>query len=179
MIRSGEAPGVGWSRSMLYSECITLPRSIVRRQTAARISTTLSHSPIMKDDAVKHESENSTLAASPWREIGGGIVAIFVGVLVAIATVYLLANSFPNNKDIMPVAFLVAVCLGAFLGIMTKRSMLQQHSGLPAPRSLSEIDTNQSEALTPCKNCGRVIALSTVVCPKCMMRSTEIQTNVG
>ena len=44
MIRSGEAPGVGWSRSMLYSGLITLPRSIVRRQTgfAARISTTLS-----------------------------------------------------------------------------------------------------------------------------------------
>ena len=43
MIRSGEAPAVGWSRSMLYSGFITLPRSIVRRRTgfAARISRTL------------------------------------------------------------------------------------------------------------------------------------------
>ena len=28
LIRSGEAPGIGWSRSMLYSGFITLPRSV-------------------------------------------------------------------------------------------------------------------------------------------------------
>ena len=40
MIRSGEAPAIGWSRSMLYSGFNTLPRSVVRRQIgfAARIS---------------------------------------------------------------------------------------------------------------------------------------------
>ena len=44
LIRSGEAPAVGWSRQMLYSGFITLPRSVVRWQTgfAARITRTLS-----------------------------------------------------------------------------------------------------------------------------------------
>ena len=44
LIRSGEAPGVGWSRNMLYSGFNTLHRSVVRRQTgfAARITRTLS-----------------------------------------------------------------------------------------------------------------------------------------
>ena len=46
LIRSGEAPGIGWSRNMLYSGFITLPRSVFRRQTgfAARITRTLSRS---------------------------------------------------------------------------------------------------------------------------------------
>ena len=46
LIRSGEAPAIGWSRNMLYSGFNTLPRSIVRRQTgfAARITRTLSDS---------------------------------------------------------------------------------------------------------------------------------------
>ena len=44
LIRSGEAQLVGWSRYMLYLGLITLPRSVVRRQTgfAARITRTLS-----------------------------------------------------------------------------------------------------------------------------------------
>ena len=44
LIRSGEAPAIGWSRNMLYSGFNTLPRSVVRRQTgfAARITRTLS-----------------------------------------------------------------------------------------------------------------------------------------
>ena len=44
LIRSGEAPGVGWSRNMLYSGFDILPRSVIRRQTgfAARITRTLS-----------------------------------------------------------------------------------------------------------------------------------------
>ena len=44
LIRSGEAPGVGWSRNMLYSGFKTLPRSVIRRQTdfAARLTRTLS-----------------------------------------------------------------------------------------------------------------------------------------
>ena len=44
LIRSGEAPGIGWSRNMLYSGFNTLPRSVIRRQTgfAARITRTLS-----------------------------------------------------------------------------------------------------------------------------------------
>ena len=43
LIRSGEAPAVGWSRNMLYSGFYTLPRSVIRRQTgfAARITRTL------------------------------------------------------------------------------------------------------------------------------------------
>ena len=43
LIRSGEAPGVGWSRNMLYSGFNTLHRSVIRRQTgfAARITRTL------------------------------------------------------------------------------------------------------------------------------------------
>ena len=43
LIRSGEAPAIGWSRNMLYSRFNTLPRSVVRRQTgfAARITRTL------------------------------------------------------------------------------------------------------------------------------------------
>ena len=43
MIRSGEARLVGWSRNMLYSGFIILPRSVIRRQTgfAARITRTL------------------------------------------------------------------------------------------------------------------------------------------
>ena len=46
MIRSGEAPAIGWSRNMLYSGFETLHRSVIRRQTpfAARISRTLSAS---------------------------------------------------------------------------------------------------------------------------------------
>ena len=52
LIRSGEAPGVGWSRIVLYSGFITLPRSVVRRQTgfAARITRTLSAS--IEPDAI-------------------------------------------------------------------------------------------------------------------------------
>ena len=44
LIRSGEAPEIGWSRNMLYSGFITLHRSVIRRQTefAARITRTLS-----------------------------------------------------------------------------------------------------------------------------------------
>ena len=44
LIRSGEAPAIGWSRYMLYTGFITLPRSVVRWQTgfAARITRTLS-----------------------------------------------------------------------------------------------------------------------------------------
>ena len=44
LIRSGEAPGIGWSRNMLYSGFNALPRSVIRRQTkfAARITRTLS-----------------------------------------------------------------------------------------------------------------------------------------
>ena len=47
MIRSGGAPGIGWSRNMLYSGLITLHRSVVRRQTgfAARITRTLCRFP--------------------------------------------------------------------------------------------------------------------------------------
>ena len=43
LIRSGEAPGIGWSRNMLYSGFDILPRSVVRRPTgfAARITRTL------------------------------------------------------------------------------------------------------------------------------------------
>ena len=43
LIRSREALGVGWSRNMLYSGFIILPRSVIRRQTgfAARITRTL------------------------------------------------------------------------------------------------------------------------------------------
>ena len=43
MIRSGEAPAIGWSRNMLHSGFKTLHRSVLRRQTpfAARISQTL------------------------------------------------------------------------------------------------------------------------------------------
>ena len=43
LIRSGEAPGVGWSRNTLCSWFITLHRSVIRRQTgfAARITRTL------------------------------------------------------------------------------------------------------------------------------------------
>ena len=45
LIRSGEAPGIGLSRKLLYSGFNILPRSVVRRQTgfAARITRTLSH----------------------------------------------------------------------------------------------------------------------------------------
>ena len=44
LIRSGEAPAIGWSRNMLYSGFNILHRSVVRRQTgfAARITRTLS-----------------------------------------------------------------------------------------------------------------------------------------
>ena len=44
LIRSGEAPAIGWSRNTLYSGFNILPRSVVRRQTgfAARITRTLS-----------------------------------------------------------------------------------------------------------------------------------------
>ena len=44
LIRSGKAPGVGWSRDMLCSGFNILHRSVVRRQTgfAARITRTLS-----------------------------------------------------------------------------------------------------------------------------------------
>ena len=44
LIRSGEAPAIGWSRIMLYSGFNTLHRSVIRRQTgfAARITRTLS-----------------------------------------------------------------------------------------------------------------------------------------
>ena len=44
LIRSGEAPAIGWSRNMLYSGFNTLHRSVIRRQTgfAARITRTLS-----------------------------------------------------------------------------------------------------------------------------------------
>ena len=46
LIRSGEAPAIGWSRYMLYSGFNNLPRSVIRRQTgfAARITRTLSRS---------------------------------------------------------------------------------------------------------------------------------------
>ena len=46
LIRSGEAPAIGWSRNMLYSGLNILHRSVVRRQTgfAARITRTLSTS---------------------------------------------------------------------------------------------------------------------------------------
>ena len=46
LIRSGEAPAIGWSRNMLYSGFNILHRSVVRRQTgfAARITRTLSAS---------------------------------------------------------------------------------------------------------------------------------------
>ena len=55
LIRSGEAPEVGWSRNMLYSGFTTLPRSVVRRQTghAARITRTLSGSKQFKLPAMK------------------------------------------------------------------------------------------------------------------------------
>ena len=48
LIRSGEAPAIGWSRNMLYSGFNILPRSVVRRQTgfAARITRTLFGLPI-------------------------------------------------------------------------------------------------------------------------------------
>ena len=44
LIRSGEAPAIGWSRNMLHSGFNTLHRSVIRRQTgfAARITRTLS-----------------------------------------------------------------------------------------------------------------------------------------
>ena len=44
LIRSGEAPAIGWSRSMLYAGFNILHRSVIRRQTrfAARITRTLS-----------------------------------------------------------------------------------------------------------------------------------------
>ena len=43
LIRSGEAPAIGWSRNMLYSGFNTLHRSVFRRPTgfAARITRTL------------------------------------------------------------------------------------------------------------------------------------------
>ena len=46
LIRSGEAPGIGWSRNMLYSGFNILHRSVIRRQTgfAARITRTLCRS---------------------------------------------------------------------------------------------------------------------------------------
>ena len=54
MIRSGEAPAIGWSRNMLHSGFRTLHRSVIRRQTpfAARISGTLFRSETLSQDAM-------------------------------------------------------------------------------------------------------------------------------
>ena len=60
MIRSGEAPAIGWSRNMLHSGFNTLPRSVVRWQTgfAARISTTLCH---LTSDAINYMDQLHTI----------------------------------------------------------------------------------------------------------------------
>ena len=65
LIRSGEAPAIGWSRDMLYSGFITLPRSVIRRQTlfAARITRTLSDADPTEDRPIKRYSLLAMLIA--------------------------------------------------------------------------------------------------------------------
>ena len=55
LIRSGEAPAIGWSRNMLYLRFNTLHRSVIRRQTgfAARITRTLCRSTETMPSAIK------------------------------------------------------------------------------------------------------------------------------
>ena len=101
MIRSGEAPGVGWSRSMLYSGFISLPRSIVRRQTgfAARISTTLSGSRDKLKFSIKHLLGITALVAL---QASSEIIFVFLfavssfGVLLGMAILALFKDT-PNN----------------------------------------------------------------------------------
>ena len=61
LIRSGETPAIGRSQQMLYSGFITLPRSVIRRQTvfAARITRTLYGLERMADPKNPYRSPSS------------------------------------------------------------------------------------------------------------------------
>ena len=86
LIRSGEAPAIGWSRNMLYSGFNILPRSVIRRQTgfAARITRTL--------------SDLSSSMHSKLRYSIGGL--FWLTLLVATLVLFLSASSFQFRADL-------------------------------------------------------------------------------
>jgi hypothetical protein len=50
--------------------------------------------------------------------------AVLVGVGAAIGTVIVIADLFPTNKDMIPVAFVCAAVIGSALGLGLRRKIL-------------------------------------------------------
>ena len=104
LIRSGEAPAVGWSRNMLYSGFKTLPRSVVRRQTgfAARITRTLFAS---SDQDSSMQPETGKLNSKDWASFSICVAFSLTAALVMAAATYTINHipqifNDPSNQGI-------------------------------------------------------------------------------
>ena len=73
-------------------------------------------------------NDNTTKSNTP--SVGTSLAALLVGVIAgvvaAIVTVLIFANTFPTDKNMMPVAFLCAAIAGSICGLGLRRSILSR-----------------------------------------------------
>ena len=66
------------------------------------------------------------LSRSLPQQLSGAFAGVFFGGIVSVASVYFLAAVLPNSKDLIIVAFLIALAIGVCVSILIMRNIARR-----------------------------------------------------